>query len=71
MTAYYTCPICGERVERELLTFLKHGDVHIIEEIKKEHPSWTYSDGLCPKCIEWYEKQTGRKLSSRFSFPIL
>lgn len=68
MTAYYTCPICDQRIERELLTFLKHGDFHIIDEIKKAHPNWVCSAGLCPKCLEYYEKRTGRKLPSQIDY---
>ncbi len=44
----YTCPTCGESVERDLLVFLHHTDQHIIEAIKKDHPEWVKDDGTCP-----------------------
>ncbi len=56
MPSFYTCPICGEKVERELLTYIAHGDLHIVDEIKKRHPDWKCEDGLCPKCLECYRQ---------------
>ena len=44
----YTCPTCGESVERDLLVFLHHTDQHIIEAIKNQHPEWVKDDGTCP-----------------------
>ncbi len=53
----YTCPLCQAEVPRDLALFLEHTDTHVIEEIKKKHPSWVSEDGGCRKCIEYYKKQ--------------
>lgn len=58
---YYTCSVCGEKVERDLLVYMKHTDEHIINEIKKKHPDWTTKDGLCQKCADYYRKAMGRE----------
>lgn len=44
----YTCPTCGETVERDLLVFLQHTDKHVIDAMKKERPDWVEDDGTCP-----------------------
>lgn len=53
----YRCPVCGEKVERELLKITSHQDQHIVEEIKKDHPDWIEGDGLCKKCYQYYKDQ--------------
>lgn len=32
----YTCPTCGQEMERDLLLFMKHTDQHIQDEMKKK-----------------------------------
>jgi len=32
----YTCPTCGEQMDRDLLLFMKHTDRHIQDEIQKK-----------------------------------
>ncbi len=54
--AVYTCPTCGERMERELLLFTKHTDHHIIEAIKKKKPEWVTDEGVCPKCLDYFKR---------------
>jgi hypothetical protein len=61
MMQYYTCSVCGAKVERELLVYMKHTDRHIIDEIKKKHPDWATSDGLCAKCADYYKKAMGKE----------
>lgn len=53
----YTCPVCGEKVERELLMFISHTEKHIADEISRKHPEWGKDDGVCNKCIDHYRKQ--------------
>ena len=36
----YTCPICKEVIERDMMILLKHTNHHIIEDIKNKHPEW-------------------------------
>ena len=33
----YTCPTCGEEMDRDLLLFMQHTDRHIQEEIRKKN----------------------------------
>lgn len=53
--AVYTCPTCGERMERDLLLFTRHTDAHVIDELKKIHPEWVTREGFCPKCLDHYK----------------
>lgn len=52
----YQCPICGEKMQRDLIRFLDHGNQHVIDSIKKQHPNWVESDGVCKKCAEMLQK---------------
>ncbi|MDV2495010.1 MAG: hypothetical protein RX316_02225 [bacterium] len=58
-TATYTCPTCGEVMERDLLAFLSHTDQHIIEALKELHPEWMEADGEYPKVVDFYRAQLG------------
>lgn len=53
----YTCTVCGEKVEDNLITFKEHTDEHIIDVIKQEHPQWVEQDGICTKCLDYYRKE--------------
>jgi len=52
----YTCPLCNETMDRDLIKFLGHGEQHIIDEILKTHPEWASADGACGECVEYYRK---------------
>ncbi len=52
----YTCPTCGEKMERDLSLFMEHTDKHIVEEVKKKNPTWVTKDGFCPKCVDHFKK---------------
>ena len=52
----YTCPTCGETMERDLSLFMDHTDKHIVEEVKKLHPNWITEEGFCPKCADYFKK---------------
>ena len=56
----YQCPICHKEVPRDLVVFLDHAKQHIIDEIKKQHPEWV-ENGICKRCVTYYEEQMGRK----------
>lgn len=55
--ATYQCPLCGNRMERDLVLYLDHTEQHVIEQIKKEHPEWVEADGVCRPCSEYYRRQ--------------
>ncbi|MCM8776575.1 MAG: hypothetical protein NC930_09560 [Candidatus Omnitrophica bacterium] len=63
--AEYICPVCRQKIPRDLTVFLNHANQHIIQAVKKEHPDWVEKDGLCPKCTEYYERA---KKGEEFSF---
>lgn len=53
----YTCHACGEVVEGDVVDLKEHTDQHVIDLIKKKYPKWVEEDGLCPRCVEYYERQ--------------
>lgn len=52
----YTCPTCGEKMERDLSLFIDHTEKHIVDELKKQNPAWITQEGFCPKCLDYYQK---------------
>jgi len=40
-----------------MLSYAEHGDKHVIELIKFDHPEWVEKNGLCQKCIEYYKAE--------------
>ncbi|MFC1514366.1 hypothetical protein ACFL5X_00495 [Candidatus Omnitrophota bacterium] len=53
----YSCPVCGELIPQELSKIVAHGEGHVVDEVKKKHPDWVRSDGLCNKCYVYYKEQ--------------
>ena len=53
----YICPVCNKAIPRDLSVVIPHTDVHIIEAIRKKHPEWAESDGMCKKCYEYFKKE--------------
>ena len=53
----YVCPVCGEHLPRDILVVIPHTEKHIVDEIKKKHPEWIESNGVCNKCYEHYKKE--------------
>ena len=53
----YICPVCGKKIERDLLAFMDHTEQHIVSEIKKKHPDWEEGDAMCKKCVDYYRRQ--------------
>ena len=43
-------------MERDLSLFMDHTDKHIVDEVKRLHPSWITEDGFCPKCLEYFKR---------------
>ena len=57
----FTCPVCNKKLPREILVIVPHTEEHIVDEIKKQHPDWATTDGICEKCYRYYKEQMGRK----------
>jgi len=53
----YTCSICKEKVQDDLLVYIKHTETHIIDEIKSKHPEWQDTEGVCRRCEDYYREQ--------------
>jgi len=53
----FICPTCNESMSRDLLVVMSHTEEHIIDVVKKNHPSWIEKNGLCKRCYEHYKKQ--------------
>ena len=53
----YQCPICNEKLPRDAALFLDHGNQHVIDSIKKAHPKWVSTDGVCRGCYDYFIKQ--------------
>jgi hypothetical protein len=58
-TGTYTCPTCGEKLERDILLFYRHTDRHIVDEILRRNPAWVTADGFCPKCVDYLKREIG------------
>lgn len=58
-TATYTCPTCGDAVDRDILLFLHHTDRHILEALKELHPEWVKANGESPRVLDFYRAQLG------------
>lgn len=52
----YQCPLCGQKMARDLTLFLDHTQQHIIDQIQKGHPEWKTGEGICQPCVEYYQK---------------
>jgi len=44
-------------MSRDLLVVVPHTEQHVVDAIKKKHPEWAESNGVCKKCYEFYKKQ--------------
>ncbi len=53
----YTCPTCGEKMERNLSLFMDHTEKHIVDEVRKQNPAWVTKEGFCHKCLEYFKNQ--------------
>ncbi len=53
----YICGACKQKVSADLIIYKLHTEQHIVDLVKHDHPSWVESDGLCKKCLEYYENE--------------
>ena len=61
MLTDFICPICETKMPRDLSIIVPHTENHIIDVIKKQHPEWVESKGICDKCHRYYKEQLGGK----------
>ena len=53
----YICEICSRKITGDSLKFIHHSEQHIIDIVKKKHPEWIETSGLCQKCLDYYKKE--------------
>ena len=53
----YLCSACGAKVNADMLVYREHVNNHVIDLIKNDHPDWVEQDGICKKCVEYYESE--------------
>ncbi len=53
----YTCGVCQDHVDGDLVALKEHTDQHIIDIIKVQKPHWVEADGVCPKCLNYLREQ--------------
>jgi len=53
----YLCSVCNQRVNGDMMVYREHTNRHVIDLIKHDHPDWAEENGLCRKCLEYYEAE--------------
>jgi len=53
-TGKITCPLCNDAVDELLYRFHINSEKAVIDKIKENNPSWTEQDGICSRCIDYY-----------------
>ena len=53
----YQCSACGTKVGADMLVYRDHINQHIVDLLKADHPNWIEKDGVCKKCLEYYESE--------------
>jgi serine protease AprX len=48
------CPLCNEAVDHLLYRFHINNEKAVIDKIKHNNPAWTEQDGICSRCIDYY-----------------
>lgn len=48
------CPLCSDKVDKLLYRFHLDGERHILSQIRQQHPTWSEGDGICGRCIDYY-----------------
>ncbi|MBS1598781.1 MAG: S8 family serine peptidase [Bacteroidetes bacterium] len=51
------CPLCNDAVDKLLYRFHIDSEKNVIDKIRKEHPGWTETDGLCSRCVDYYHAE--------------
>lgn len=57
----FICQTCDKTMSRDLSIIIPHTETHIIDVIKRKHPEWVGTDGICKRCYEYYKQQMRAK----------
>lgn len=49
------CPLCHDKVDKLLYRFHVEGESLVLQQIREQNPGWTTSDGLCSRCLDYYQ----------------
>ncbi|MEP7109345.1 MAG: S8 family serine peptidase [Ferruginibacter sp.] len=49
-----TCPLCTDKVDKLLYRFHVESERKVIAKIKEQNPGWTENDGICSRCVDYY-----------------
>jgi serine protease AprX len=49
-----TCPLCNDPVDELLYRFHINSEKAVIDKIKANNPGWIETDGICSRCIDYY-----------------
>ena len=53
----YQCSVCQKAIEGDMAVYMDHTQNHIMDLVKRDHPQWVQSDGLCKPCYEYYKAE--------------
>src|SRR5271154_6397354 len=48
------CPLCQDVVDKLVYRFHFDNEKIVIDKIKRDHPEWSATDGLCSRCVDYY-----------------
>ena len=48
------CPLCNDTVEELVYNFHINSERVVIDKIKSNNPTWAEHDGICSRCIDYY-----------------
>lgn len=48
------CPLCNDAVDKLLYRFHINSERVVIDKIRLNNPGWTEKDGICSRCIDYY-----------------
>ena len=48
------CPLCNDTVEELVYNFHISSERVVIDKIKSNNPTWAEQDGICSRCIDYY-----------------
>ncbi len=51
------CPLCGDAVSKLLFRFHTENEKLVLEKIKTQNPEWAVEDGLCSRCVDYYQTE--------------
>lgn len=55
------CPLCNDAVDELVYRFHHSSEKAVIDKIKVSNPDWTEQDGICSRCIDYYNVEIIRE----------